>query len=68
MNTTSVPQVCQGSTDGYLNLGTQSSATFHYNNETHNWVITYSNYIGNRQVFEVFIKVEQKKLKRIIQE
>lgn len=60
MDMASVPQVCQGSTDGYLNLGTQSSATFHYNNETHNWVITYSNFIGNRQVFKVFIKLNNK--------
>lgn len=47
--------VCQGSSYGYFNLGTQSSATFHYSNETNNWVITYSNSNGNR-VTHVFLQ------------
>ncbi|XP_063871337.1 cation-dependent mannose-6-phosphate receptor-like [Scylla paramamosain] len=40
--------VCQASKYGYSNVGTQSSATFHYHNETGRWMIIYKNYNGNR--------------------
>lgn len=40
--------VCQGSKLGYYNVGTQSSATFHYSNETGKWMISYKSHNGNR--------------------
>lgn len=47
--------VCRASKLGYFNIGTQSSAEFHYSNETDGWMIIYKNYNG-KSVTNVFLQ------------
>ncbi|XP_071522912.1 cation-dependent mannose-6-phosphate receptor-like isoform X1 [Panulirus ornatus] len=41
--------VCQSSAQGYINIGTQQSATFKFSNATQKWIVSYYNANGDTQ-------------------